>query len=173
MVSVLYGETWTRKGISLLWDPAEVGKVAELEDILSVRQYMNFYRTEWPDELPSITGDAMIIAGLDSILEILAPDELVKWFETEFYPTLLSFQNMYEGQCALIFWLPQAQKRLELKADGIYYWNCGGQYQGVQIPLSSCLWNGAAIDAKLIATSQKVHDIRDKSCIGLYHPRIS
>lgn len=173
MSSVLHGDTWTRKGISLLWDPGELGDLAKPEEIFSIRQYMNLYKTEWPDELPSRNGDAMVVAGLDTIMDLMEPDELVRWFEREIYPSLLSFQNMYEGQCSLIFWLPEAQKRLEYKANGIYYWNCTGQYQEETIPLSNCLWNGAAIDAKLIANNQKVHDLRDKGCVGLYHPRIS
>lgn len=167
------GDTWTRRGISLLWDPTVIGNVANLEDILSFRQYMNLYKLGWPEELPSINGDAMIVAGLDAIMDLLVPDEIIQWFEKNLYPSLLSFQNMYEGQCALIFWLPDGKKRLEYKTDGIYYWNCAGQYQGAQIPLSSCLWNGAAVDAKLISVSQNVSDVKDKDCIGLYHPRIS
>jgi hypothetical protein len=173
MASVMSVDTWTRSGISLLWDPAEVGNVVKLEDIVSIRQYMHLYQTEWLEELPSLYGDALVVAGLDTIMDLLAPDDLLQWLETKLYPSLLSFQGMYEGQCALIFWLPDAQRRLELKTNGIFYWKCIGSYRGEEIPLSTSLWNGAAINAQLIAKNSKVLDVEDKGCIGIFHRRIS
>jgi len=166
-------DTWKRSGISLLWDPTEVGEVVKLEDIVSIRQYMHLYQTEWPDDLPSLYGDALVVSGLDTIMDLLEPEDLVYWLEKKLYPSLLSFQSMYEGQCALIFWLPDSQKRLELKADGIFYWKCTGTYQEKEIPLSTCLWNGAAINAQLIASNSKVLDVKDNGCTGIFHRRIS
>ncbi|MFP7300097.1 hypothetical protein [Neobacillus niacini] len=166
-------DTWKRSGISLLWDPAEVGEIVMLDDIVSIRQYMHLYQTEWPEDLPSLYGDVLVVAGLDTVMDLLAPDDLVYWFESKLYPSLLSFQSMYEGQCALIFWLPDSQKRIELKTDGIFYWKCIGTYQGEEIPLSTCLWNGAAINAQLITKNSKVFDVKDKGCIGIFHRRIS
>jgi len=173
MSTVITGDTWTRRGISLLWDPDTLSSITEAKNVLSVRQYLNYYKTVWPEELQTANGYAMVAAGLETILDVMEPSELIEWLEKEFYRSLLSFQNMYEGQCALIFWLPGGQKRVEYKADGIFYWTCSGPYHGEQIPLSSCLWNGAASDAKIIAKGLGIHDVKDKGCIGIYHPRIS
>ncbi|WP_052130212.1 hypothetical protein [Ureibacillus sinduriensis] len=173
MVSTISSDTWVRKGISLLWDASKLSSITNVQSILSVRQFLSFYKTEWPDELLSANGYAMIVSGLDTLIDVMEPEEIIDWLENNFYRALLSFQSMYEGQCSLIFWIPDGQKRLEQKADGIYYWNCSGPYNGIQIPLSRCLWNGAAIDAKLIINNQNSFDLNDKNCIGIYHPRIS
>lgn len=173
MTSTLIGDTWTRRGISLLWDSNKLTSITEIHDVISIRKYLSYSKTEWPDELVSSNGYAMIVSGLDTMMDILEPSMLKRWLENEFYQSLLSFQSMYEGQCSLIFWLPDAQKRLEFKTDGIYYWNCSGPYHGEQVPLSRCLWNGAATDAKMLTNTSNTHDIKDKNCLGIYHPRIS
>lgn len=174
MSSVLSGNSWTHRGISLLWDPATFGSISNIDEIYSIRQYLTLSNTDWPEELPSAGGYAMVVAGIDTIMDVMEPNELVDWLEKVLYPTLLSFQNTYEGQCALIFWITDGQKRLvHNTTDGIFYWKCSGIYHDQLIPLSSCLWNGAAIDAKLIVNHSSIHDIKDKGCIGLFHPRIS
>ncbi|SDG74979.1 hypothetical protein SAMN04487975_101376 [Planococcus glaciei] len=173
MASVLAGDTWTRKGISLLWDSLELTSMTEIKDVVSIRSYLNYFQNGWPEDLPSAEGYSLVVSGLDMILDVMEPTVLTNWLENEFYSSLLSFQSTYEGQSSLVFWIPDAQKRLVQKTDGIYYWNCGGSYHGKQIPLSQCLWNGAAKDAKMITKNPNIHEIKDKSCIGIYHPRIS
>ncbi|MDA2196944.1 hypothetical protein ACS2G7_27330 [Bacillus cereus group sp. BceL221] len=171
--SVLLGDTWTRRGISLLWDSNSLSLITEIKDVLSVREFLRYYQTEWPNELHSANGYGMVVSGLETILDYTESQSLIDWMEKDFYPALLSFQSMYEGQCSLIFWLPDGQKRLEQKTDGLIYWNCTGAYYGEQIPLSQCLWNGAARDAKLIIKNTNVLSMEDKNCLGIYHPRIS
>src|SRR5690625_3519673 len=171
--SILLGDTWTRRGISLLWDPDSLYSITEIKDVISVREFLRYYKTEWPDELRSANGYAMVVSGLETILDFASSDLLIDWMEKDFYPALLSFQSMYEGQCSLIFWLPDGTKRLEQKTDRLIYWNCTGAFYGDQIPLSQCLWNGAAGDAKLISKSPNILSVNDKNCLGIYHPRIS
>lgn len=173
MSSFINGDSWNRRGISLLWNSTSLSSITQVKDIISVREYFQYYKTEWPEELPSANGYAMIVSGLDTVMDVTEPTMLIDWLEREFYQSLLSFQGAYEGQCALIFWLPDGQKRLEQKTDGIFYWNCSGSHHGVKIPLSKCLWNGAASDAKIIVNGTNIHDLKDKNCIGIYHPRIS
>lgn len=174
MTGVISGNTWMRKGISLLWDSEELRKMTEIGQIQSVRQFLTNYQTEWPEELLSADGYAMVVAGLETILDLMDPENLNEWLEKVFYDALLSFQQAYEGQCGLIFWLPEGQKRIIHNiTDGLFYWKLSGEYYGETIPLSRCLWNGAATDAKLITRNSAVYDVTNRDCIGLFHPRIS
>ncbi|MGG0940181.1 hypothetical protein ABHN11_29705 [Brevibacillus centrosporus] len=174
MAGVINGSSWTRRGISLLWDSNSLSAMCQVEQIHSLRQFLYYYQTEWPEELHSADGFALIVAGLDTIFDTMEPEALTDWLERVFYQALLSFQHAYEGQCGLIFWLPEGQKRIvQNMTDGLFYWKLSGEYHGETITLSSCLWNGAARDAKLISRSSTLHDVTERDCIGLFHPRIS
>jgi len=171
MVGVLTGDIWSRKGISLLWDIKSLSRFASADDILSLRYFLCCYeQEEWPEYLPTKDGKSLIIAGLDNLLNMMDPEEAQNWLEEVMYPALLSFQHEYEGECALIFWTPDLQHRLIYNmSDQIYYL----QYREERLPLSLCLWNGAAKDARLIGKDNSVYRIIDKGSIGIYHPRIS
>lgn len=174
MAGVISGSTWTRKGISLLWASEELSDICEVHQVQSIRQFLDCFQTGWPDELLSADGYAMVVAGLDTILDLMDPENLNEWLEKVFYQALLSFQQMYEGQCGLIFWLPDGQKRIvQNMTDDLFYWKLSGEYHGQSIPLSRCLWNGAATDARLITRNSNIHDVTSQDCLGLFHPRIS
>ena len=67
-------------------------------------------------------------------------------------------------------WLGAGCSVTHQTSDDTYYWHCGTEYKGQQIPLSLCLFNGAQHDL------QRIHVVGDKKTehwVGLYHPRIS
>lgn len=174
MSSLIRSDSWTHRGISLLWDSNTLNSICEIDQIYSLREYFSFYFNGWPQELQSADGYAMIVAGLETVIDVMEPNLTVQWLEKVLYQSLLSFQSEFEGQCALIFWMPEGQARIiQNITDELFYWKLGASFQTEMIPLSHCLWNGAARDAKLIAKGPLVNDVSDKGCIGLFHPRIS
>ena len=163
-------DVWTRSGISLLWDAVALSEIAEPGAVISMRALWQITEEGWPEELPCSDGDALVVAGLDGCLDALPPQESVQWLDSRLYSLLLNFQQEYEGQAALIFWLPQALSRIEYQAtQEVYMWKCAGEHKKEKIPLSRNLWNGAQKDARRILSTQK----DDNKWIGLYHPRIS
>jgi len=173
-VAVVTGDVWYRRGISLLWNPDSLSHIAKANEVHSVRDLLIYYKKGWPEDLPSASSNAIVVAGLDTVMDSMEPEEAMVWLEQTFYSALLSFQDEYQGQAALILWLSDGQKRLIYNmTDGVYYWKCAGFYRDHTIPLSLCLWNGAAKDVRLIGLEQSINSFDDKRCLGLYHPRIS
>lgn len=175
MIDVITEDTWSRKGISLLWDIESLSGLANINTIYSLREFLNCYeKEEWPEEFLTLNGESMIVVGLEDLINMMEPTEMQDWLEKYLYPSLLSFQSEYEGQCSLIFWMPNIKNRLMYDmSTKIYYLQYRGKNVKEKLPLSLCLWNGAAKDAKLIGKDKTVNNLGDKGCMGLYHPRIS
>jgi len=134
---------WSRRGISLLWDPDQLNDLCSPNEIISIRQLRQLHDSGWPEEkLPLVRDKAIVVAGLDACIDALSPETATEWLETVIYPLNVSFQREVAdggGQAALVFWL---------------------------VELSRCLFNGAQRDLK------EIHDLKG-SRLGLYHPRIS
>jgi hypothetical protein len=115
------------------------------------------------------------IAGLDACLDILTPEDAFLWLQIDVNSCILSFQDEYEGQAALIFWLPSGNKRITMTpADDAYYWKCGGKYGQETIAIGQALWGGAESDVGRIIDSKAPNlDPDGIAWLGLHHPRIS
>ncbi len=175
MEKSMLDDTWTRSGISLLWDTSSLSKIAKATEILSMRQFFQMAGSGWPQDLPCSGGSALVVAGLDACLDALSPEEAVEWLEQELYQVLLSFQEEYERQAALIFWLPEAVSRLEYQtSEETYLWRCAGEYKESRIALSRGLWNGAEKDVRrILCRDHRQPASKSDGWTGLYHPRIS
>jgi hypothetical protein len=127
---------------------------------------------KWPEELPSSGGDALVVSGLEGILDSLDSDDLVAWVEGDLRPAILSFQEEYEGQAGLIMWLPSGGKRMEMDgATEHYFWK---PHSRARLPLGQYLWGGAEADVERILVSDDPEaDSDGQAWCGLFHPRIS
>jgi hypothetical protein len=56
----------------------------------------------------------LVVAGLEGSLDLLAPDQAEIWLGDTIKRAILSFQDAYGGEAALIFWLPQVQRTFQL-----------------------------------------------------------
>lgn len=135
---------------------------------------MQLHNARWPDDnLPLINDQTLVVAGLESCIDALTPEEAIAWLEETVYQSILSYQQeVADGgsQAALIFWLAE-QRRLDYQtSDDTYYWHCGTEYRGEKIPLGQCLFNGAHHDLRQIHV---VDQKKKERWVGLYHPRIS
>ena len=165
---------WMRRGVSLLWDAAALSKVVTPEAVTSIREFFAMSRS-WPEELPGFGGDALVVAGVEGCLDTLANDDGQIWLETDLKPVILQFQDEYEGQAALILWLPSGRSRISMvAATEDYLWKTRSSTCEPGLPIGRCLWAGAESDAaRIIVSAASNPDVDGSAYVGLYHPRIS
>jgi len=173
MGPLLSDDIWMRRGISMLWDAEALAAICTPRQVISLRQFLLLYKADWPEaELSLVNDTRLVVAGLESAIDALPPDEAVIWLERIIYPAIISFQENVAGggtEASLIFWIAD-HKRLDYHtSDDTHYWHCGTEYKGQQVPLSRCLFNGAQDGLRRIQVGGKKTELG----VGLYHPRIS
>jgi hypothetical protein len=133
---------WQRRGTSWLWDEEARNQICLAGEVWSLRQFLRA-KANWPDELPSNGGRTLVVAGLDGSLDLLAPTDAEVWLDDSIKPAVLSFQDEYEGEAALVFWLPGGHYRLKAHAatDEVG-WVCLAPH-GHQIDFGRILWGQA------------------------------
>ena len=133
---------WQRRGTSWLWDEEARNQICLAGEVWSLRQFLRA-KANWPDELPSNGGRTLVVAGLDGSLDLLTPTDAEVWLDDSIKPAVLSFQDEYEGEAALVFWLPGGHHRLKAHAatDEVG-WVCLAP-QGHQIDFGRILWGQA------------------------------
>jgi hypothetical protein len=173
-VRLVQGDGWKRGGLSLLWGPEALSSVGKPSEVCSIRSLFGF-SLNWPEELPSNKGQTLVVAGVEGCLDCLTPADAVEWIESELRPILIGFQEEYEGQCALILWLPTGQRRITMnRANESYLWKCNSPFAGQEIEIGRILWGGAEGDAaRIIDSSASNRDPDGSAWIGLHHLRLS
>lgn len=169
----LHDDIWMRRGITLLWDAEALAAVCAPDRVISLRRFLLLHAAGWQDAESSLVDDArLVVAGLESAIDALPPDEAVAWLEGTVYPAVVSYQEAVAGggnEAALVLWVAD-HKRLDYHtSDDTHYWHCGTEYKGQQIPLSRCLFNGAQAGLRRIQPGGK----RGELGVGLYLQRIS
>ncbi|MGE3456921.1 MAG: hypothetical protein AB7O24_17555 [Kofleriaceae bacterium] len=167
-------QRWMRRGFSLLWEPRVLTEVIAPTAVVSIRDFFA-HRKAWPENLPGSGGDALVVAGLDGCLDSLTEQDAITWLETDLKSAVLSFQQHYEGQAALILWLASGRSRITMDlADEEYFWKIGAGRDTARLPLGRCLWGGAEADvARILVSDDKDPDVDGPAYVGLHHPRIS
>ena len=165
---------WMRRGFSLLWEPRVLAQVVVPTAVVSIRDFFAL-RKAWPDRLPGSNGDALVVAGLDGCLDSLSEEDAVVWLEMDVKGAVLSFQEHYEGQAALIMWIASGRTRVGMDlADEEYFWRIAPGRNAERLALGKCLWGGAAADvARILVSVEENPDFDGASYVGLHHPRIS
>lgn len=163
-----------RHGFSILWEPKALQQVISADKVQSIRQFLALMAA-WPEELPGSDGNALVVAGLEGCLDVLASDDAVAWLETDLKDAILSFQERYQGDAALIMWVPSGPRRLVMSRSAEEYsWLMTPGKDESRVPLGRCLWGGAASDvSRIIFSNEKDPDLDGAAYAGLYHPRIS
>lgn len=162
-------DLWNRRGISLLWDADELNKLCQPKQVISLRQFRQLHASDWNDVDSYMVNDALIVGGLESVIDALPPEDMTRWLEQNIYQSLVSYQREVAGggdQAALILWMVEHSRLKHHISEDAWLWHCGGEHRNHQIPLSNCLFNGAQHDLK------EIHDAKGNR-LGLYHPRIS
>lgn len=83
------------------------------------------------------------MAGLDGSLDLLTPTDAEAWLGDTIKPAILSFQDEWGSDGALVFWLPGGHSRVRANAatDEVS-WLCHAPH-GQQIDLGRILWGQA------------------------------
>ena len=138
---------WQRRGTSWLWDEEARNTVCAAGEVWSLRQFLQAAAPGaqgWPDDLPSNGGQTLVVAGLEGSLDLLAPDQGEIWLGDTIKRAILSFQDEYAGEAALIFWLPQGQGRLRVQAStDAVTWLCEAPHRGQLLDFGRLLWGEA------------------------------
>ena len=163
----VHDSVWQRRGVSWIWDDDPFAMVARASEVYSMRQLLLATRS-WPDDLPSNRGDTLVVAGLDACLDLLSPTDADTWLGGDLKSAILSFQDCYEGQASLVFWLPNGQRRIriDLATDSVR-WRCSGPFINETIDFGRVLWGEAR------EYPQKIILARGGKSVGLFHLRIT
>ena len=168
------GDAWKRRGCSLLWDAGALAEAAAPAEVVSIRRFFAMARS-WPAELPGAGGEALVVAGVEGCLDALGDADGRTWLETDVKRAVLGFQDEYQGQAALILWLPSGRSRIRMaSATEEYFWGNDRSEPSGGLPIGRCLWAGAESDAARIIVSESAQpDVDGKDWVGLFHPRLS
>lgn len=111
----LKDSVWQRRGNSWLWDEEARNQICAASEVWSLRQFLRT-KGNWPVDLPSNGGRTLVVAGLDGSLDLLTPTDAEAWLGDAIKPAILSFQDEYQGDAALVFWLPGGHSRIKVRA---------------------------------------------------------
>ncbi|MEO5365482.1 MAG: hypothetical protein H7831_03870 [Magnetococcus sp. WYHC-3] len=139
----LLDTVWQRRGTSWIWDEEARNQVCVASEVWSLRQFLKAVG-QWPDDLPSNGNDTLVVAGLDGSLDLLTPADAETWLGDAVKQAILSFQDAYDGQAALIFWLPSGQGRIKFRpATDSIEWLCAAPHGDSLFPFGRILWGEA------------------------------
>lgn len=167
-------EVWLRSGLSLVWDARALGPNLRPEEAVSVRGLTRMAEA-WPEELPSQGGDALLVGGLESLLDCLSPEDAEEYLRRRFVPLVENFQRHYEEQAALMIWIPSGLRRVRLDQEQRrIIWLCAAPHETATLALGRLLWSGAEKDVRRIQDPRGAGETKhDKAWLGLFQARVS
>ena len=163
----LHDTVWQRRGTSWLWDAEALAQVSTASEVWSLRQFVQA-SVHWPEDLPSNDSNTWVVAGLDGCLDLLSPTDAEGWLASQMKDAILSFQESYDGQAALVFWLPSCAGRITINsATDAVSWRCAHPNAQENIDFGRVLWGEAHEYPQEIV-------LRDGAkAAGLFHLRIT
>lgn len=139
----LLDTVWQRRGTSWVWDEEARNLVCSASEVWNLRQFM-MAAAKWPDDLPSNNSRTLVVAGLEGGIDLLTPSDAEAWLEDTVKAAILSFQDAYSGEAALIFWLPSGHSRLKVQAaSDAVKWLCEAPARGSTLDFGRVLWGEA------------------------------
>jgi hypothetical protein len=164
----LLDPVWRSCGTSWVWDEEARNQICTASEVWSLRQFLRA-AGQWPEDLPSDNGNTLVVAGLDGSLDLLTPpDDAEDWLGDAIKRAILSFQDEYQGDAALVFWLPGGHNRIRVNAatDEVN-WLCCAPHNEKQIDFGRILWGQANEYPKEILLREGGRPA------GLFHRRIT
>jgi len=165
----LLDTVWQRRGTSWVWDEEARNQICAASEVWSLRQFLLAAQRpgSWPVNLPSNHDQTLVVAGLDGSLDLLTATDAEAWLGDVVKPAVLSFQDGYAGDAALVFWLPGGNNRIKVQAStDAVGWLCHAPYAH-QLDFGRILWGEANEYPQEIL-------LRDGSKpAGLFHLRIT
>lgn len=158
---------WQRRGTSWVWDEEARNQLCDASEVWSLRQLLQAVG-RWPSDLPSNGSNTLVVAGLEGSLDLLPPQEAETWLGDAIKESILSFQANYQGEAALIFWLPSGQGRIKIhSATDAVAWRCAAPHLDSTIDFGRVLWGEAR------EYPQEIFLRQGAKAAGLFHLRIT
>lgn len=166
--------SWLKKGISFIWSAHALQKANDPASVVTLREFFAMSEN-WPDDLPGNQGNALVVAGVEGCLDSLDEEDAMVWLENDLKQIILKFQSHYEGQAALIFWLPSGHSRIHMdRANEEYFWKKTTSKTAERLPLGKSLFAGAESDiVRIILSEEASPDMDGSAWVGLHLLRIS
>ena len=163
----LHDTVWQRHGVSWIWENNAFSEVTTAGEVFSLREMIRASKN-WPDDLPSNGGNTLVVAGLDACLDLLSPANAEEWLADTLKHVILSFQDFYQGERALMFWLPGSQRRLQIQmSSDAVTWKCSAPFRGKTLDFGRLLWGEAQ------NYPQEIILANGNNPAGLFHLRIT
>lgn len=163
----LLDTVWQRRGTSWIWDEEARNQVCAAGEVWSLRRFLQVV-SHWPDDLPSNGNNTLVVAGLEGGLDLLKPEDAEAWLGDVVKDAILSFQSYFEGEAALIFWLPSGGGRIKVhSATDAVAWRCAAPYGERQLDFGRILWG----EAREYPQEILLHEGAKPA--GLFHLRIT
>jgi len=91
---------WHRKGSCVVFDKKSLGGLIAAEAIISLRQALSW--SKGIPALPPVDGRTILVAGLETILEVVPPQDAEDFLTQRIRPILISLQNQWTD-CGVVF----------------------------------------------------------------------
>ncbi len=163
---------WKNRGSSVIFDKIMLGPLLNQGALVSLRTALGWL-SRWPVDLASANPHAapgcrtVLIAGLDTVLEVVPPDQAVALVREDVRRIVREFQDRWP-EYGLVFGLntPGARMWEDPASEQVYFVTRDKQ----RICLSTELWNGSSVTdmGRLLRTDQQA---RQQVCGGYYAPR--
>jgi hypothetical protein len=158
---------WQRRGTSWVWDEEARNRVCTAAEVWSLRRLLRAVG-RWPEDLPSNDNTTLVVAGLEGLLDLLTPEDVEGWLGDAVKDAVLSFQAHYQGEAALVFWLPSGHGRIRVNpATEAVTWHCAAPHAGATLDLGRVLWGEAGDYPQEILLREGARPA------GLFHLRIT
>lgn len=139
---------WQRQGCSLVWDQKLLTPVLQQQGPLSLRQVLLWAQQGFP-ATPPVSGRMILIAGLQTCLEVLSASEASIFLRTCIQPLVRRWQDVWPER-ALVFGLSCIWSQWRTDRDEYAYLRVR---EGHEIDVTHALWGGAAPEACKIMVS--------------------
>ena len=109
-------ESIANGGTSFVWDANELSRLANPDEVFSLREFFLVKNWEEVGDLPSCDNNLLVIGGLDAALKCMKHDEALDWLQKEFKPRVQAFHKRFQLQAGLCFFLSFTSNEISYNA---------------------------------------------------------
>jgi hypothetical protein len=139
MMETISTNVWQRRGSCVVFDKKSLGPFISDGAAISLRQALS-----WSQELPAnppVPGRTILVSGLETIIETMAPQEAENFLRGRIRPLLKAIQGKWT-ECGLVFGFSSHAKAFEetsLEEEVLFR-----RRDRKTVRLSEGLWDGSA-----------------------------
>ena len=130
---------WQQRGSSVVFDQKSLRPLISDDAVISLRQAL-----AWINNVPSVppvAGPTILISGLETVIETMAPQEAEEFLSGRIRPLLIELQNRWT-ECGVVFAFFSHEKAFEetpLEEEVLFR-----RRDRKTVKLSASLWDGSA-----------------------------